>query len=111
MREHVQKPGIRGAQNRAILPRRRIARAFRNATRRVTFQTKLADNSRWMHVVIALTAGEKRAQVAHVSGAEELQKADELLANLKYPQQFPDETPVRKATFSFSIRTKDWTSC
>ena len=81
-------------------------------TRQVTFQTKLADKSRWMHVAIALTAGEKRAQVAYISGAEELQKANDLLAMLKYPQVFPDSTPVRvirKAVFSCSIYTKECT--
>jgi tetratricopeptide (TPR) repeat protein len=81
-------------------------------TMHVTFQTKLADKSRWMHVVIALTAGEKRAQIAYVSGAEELQKANDLLVTLKYPQDFPDATPVRvvrKAVFSCSIYAKDCT--
>jgi len=65
-----------------------------------------------MHVVIAMTAGEKRAQIAYVSGAEELQKANDLLATLKYPQDFPDATPVRvvrKAVFSCSIYAKDCT--
>jgi len=64
------------------------------------------------HVVIAMTAGEKRAQIAYVSGAEELQKANDLLATLTYPQDFPDATPVRvvrKAVFSCSIYTKDCT--
>jgi tetratricopeptide (TPR) repeat protein len=81
-------------------------------TMHVTFQTKLPDKSRWMHVVIAMTAGEKRAQIAYVSGAEELQKANDLLAKLKYPQDFPDATRVRvvrKAVFSCSIYTKDCT--
>ena len=81
-------------------------------TMHVTFQTKLADKSRWMHIVIALTAGEKRAQIAYLSGAEELQKANDLLASLKYPQEFPDATParvVRQAVFSCSIYTKDCT--
>ena len=81
-------------------------------TMHVTFQTKLADKSRWMHVAIALTTGEKRAQIVYVSGAEELQKAADLLATLKYPQDFPDATPVRvvrEAVFSCSIYTKDCT--
>ena len=78
----------------------------------VTFQTKLSDKSRWMNVIIAMTAGEKRARIAYVSGAAELQKANDLLARLKYPQDFPDATParvVRKAVFSCSIYTKDCT--
>lgn len=81
-------------------------------TLHVSFQTKLADNSRWMHVTIAMTAGEKLAQVAYVSGAEELKKATGVLANLKYPQTFPDTTPariLRKAIFSCSVYTKDCT--
>jgi len=79
-------------------------------TLHVTFQTKLADNSRWMHIVIVLTSGGKQAEIAYVSGAEELQKANGVLAAVKYPQTFPDSTPVRvvrKAVFSCSVYSKD----
>ena len=76
----------------------------------IPFHTKLEKNSSSAHIVIALTTGGKEANVAFVSGADELRKASQALAATKYPQSFPDSTPVRivrKGVFSCSIYTKD----
>lgn len=76
----------------------------------VPFHTKLEGNSRVAQVVISLRPGSEEASVTFISGAEELRKGISALAVTKYPQTFPDNTPVqilRKAAFSCSVYTKD----
>ena len=54
--------------------------------------------------------GAKAEEVVFQSGAEELRKAIPVLSGLKYPQSFPEATPVRvirKAILSCSIYSKE----
>ena len=75
----------------------------------VPFHTKLQGNSRTAHFVISITNGSKVDNVTFVSGADELRNATADLAAAKYPQSFPDDTPVRilrKGTLSCSVYMK-----
>jgi len=77
---------------------------------KIPFHTKLQGNSRSAAVVLSLTNGTKVDNVSVVSGAEELRDAVADIAVAKYPQTFPNDTPVRilrKATLSCSIYTKE----
>ena len=78
----------------------------------VPFQTKLQANSVSANVLISIVNGSKAEEVVFQSGAEELRKAIPVLSGLKYPQSFPDATPVRvlrKAILSCSIYSKNCT--
>ena len=60
--------------------------------------------------MIFLVPGPRPRDVIFVSGDPELQNAVADLALVKYPQTFPDETPVRvlrQATVTCSIYTRD----
>ncbi len=75
----------------------------------IPFHTKLQGNSRTAQFVISLRNGSNGNDVNFISGAEELRNATADLAAAKYPQSFPDETPVRivrMATLSCSVYMK-----
>jgi hypothetical protein len=78
----------------------------------VSFQTKLQANSVSANVLISIVNGPKVDEVVFQSGAEELRKTILVLSGLKYPQSFPDATPVRvirKAILSRSVYSKNCT--
>lgn len=75
----------------------------------IPFHTKLQGNSRTAQFVISLSNGSNGTDVNFISGAEELRNATADLAAAKYPQSFPDGTPVRivrRATLSCSVYMK-----
>jgi tetratricopeptide (TPR) repeat protein len=78
-------------------------------TLNIPFHTKLQGNSRTAQFVVSFTNGSKVDDVSYLSGADELRNATADIAAVKYPQSFPDDTPVRiirKATLSCSIYMK-----
>lgn len=78
-------------------------------TLNIPFHTKLQGNSRTAQFVVSFTNGSKVDNVTYVSGADELRNATADLAAAKYPQSFPDDTPVRiirRATLSCSVYMK-----
>ncbi len=78
-------------------------------TLNIPFHTKLQGNSRTAQFVVSFTNNSKVDDVTYVSGADELRNATADIAAAKYPQSFPDETPVRiirRATLSCSIYMK-----
>ena len=75
----------------------------------IPFHAKLQGNSRTAHFVISITNNSKADDVTFVSGADELRNATADIAAAKYPQTFPDATPVRiirKGTLSCSVYMK-----
>jgi tetratricopeptide (TPR) repeat protein len=79
-------------------------------TIKIPFHAKLQGNSRSAQVVISLINGPKVDDVTFSSGAEELHNAVADMAAAKYPQPFPDDTPVRilrRGTLSCSIYTHE----
>jgi tetratricopeptide (TPR) repeat protein len=75
----------------------------------IPFHIKLQGNSRTAQFVVSFTNSSKVDNVTYVSGADELRNATADIAAAKYPQSFPDDTPVRiirKATLSCSIYMK-----
>jgi hypothetical protein len=79
-------------------------------TLNIPFHTKLQGNSRSAQFVVSFTNGSKVDNVTYLSGADELRNATADIATAKFPQSFPDDTPVRiirKATLSCSIYMKN----
>jgi tetratricopeptide (TPR) repeat protein len=75
----------------------------------IPYHAKLQGNSRTAQFAISLTNGSNGNDVNFISGAEELRNATADLAAAKYPQSFPDSTPVRivrRATLSCSVYMK-----
>jgi len=78
----------------------------------VPFRTKLQANFVSANFLISVSNGHKSNEAVFLSGAEELRGAIAALAALKYPQSFPDDTPVRvirKAILSCSNYSKNCT--
>ncbi len=74
----------------------------------VPYNVKLANKTSFAHFVISIVNGPKADNVIFASGAPELRNAIAFLAEVKYPQTFPDATParvIRKVTMSCSIYT------
>lgn len=76
----------------------------------VPFHPKLQGKVESANVVIVIDSENKPADVAFKTGNEELRKGSAALASSKYPQIFPDNTPVkilREGIFTCSPYTKD----
>ena len=61
----------------------------------VPFRAKLKSDFVTANFLISITNGQKTAEAVFQSGGGELRGAIGTLATVKYPQSFPDDTPVR----------------
>ncbi|HEY6944534.1 MAG TPA: DUF3857 domain-containing protein [Candidatus Acidoferrum sp.] len=76
----------------------------------IPLSTKLRGESARANFVISIGSGSKADNVVFLSGSEELRNAIAAIAAVKYPQTFPDDTPVRilrKASLNCSVYAKD----